>query len=174
GALLLPPSGDNRGAVTFEQWNRGEWRCHYAAWHRARVFAFDAFLDMFAEMDGQVVRLNPYTAEVEAHAPSLEEWAAKLLADYDFETGWSIAHAWQVQNRRLRQDERLVPRTPFVLGGGYDVDNVVAVEMRHAIGPIAELYEQLRDLPDGAQIQLHGWNPDSWAAGTLPTTSTKS
>lgn len=84
--------------------------------------------------------------------------------DYDFETGWSVARAWQAQNRPLRVGERLVPRTPFVLGGAYEADNVVAVPAGNAIEPIVSLCEQLRDLPDGGQVQLRGWNAEGWAS----------
>lgn len=166
GALLVLPSVlDQNGAPTsVEAWNAAGWRSKYPEWAGAVVFGFDAFLDQFAVLNGRIVRLNTYTAEVDPHSESLEEWAARLLGDYDFETGWSVARAWQSKNRPLRVGERLVPRTPFVLGGAYEADNVVAVPAGDAIEPIVSLCEQMRDLPDGGQVQLHGWNPDGWVA----------
>lgn len=49
---------------------------------------------------------------------------------------------------------RLVPKTPFVLGGGYNLDNLYALEASESMRYRGSIATQLRDLPDGAAVQL--------------------
>lgn len=161
-ALLVVPAAPGLGVIEVEAWNSRPERRLYPHWAGATVFAFDVFLDHFASLKNEIVRLNPYSGEVEPHSSDIEAWAAKLLGDYDFETGWSVARAWQSSNRPLRYGERLIPKVPFILGGKYEVENLVAVAADVAMGPIADLYVQLRDMPDGGQVELHGWTPSGW------------
>ena len=87
----------------------------------------------------------------------LDEWAARVLADYDLETGWSLAHDSQARNGALPVGNRLVGRTPFVLGGEYTVGNLVPLALADAAEKLGGLYGQMKDSPDGTQITLKNW-----------------
>ncbi|MEY9843769.1 SMI1/KNR4 family protein [Streptacidiphilus sp. MAP5-3] len=118
-------------------------------------FAQDIFGTQFAVVEGrEVVRFDPETAGREVLGDSLEAWAAWLLADPDVNGAASFAYAYQQENGPLDPAHRLVPRTFFVGGGGYDFDNFVAHDAVAAMrirGPIAQ---QVHDLPDGATVRL--------------------
>ncbi|WP_236652349.1 DUF2625 family protein [Streptacidiphilus neutrinimicus] len=118
-------------------------------------FAQDIFGTQFAIVEGrEVVRFDPETAQDELLGESLEDWAAWLLADPDVNGAASFAYAYQQEKGALDPSERLVPRTFFVGGGGYDFDNFVAYDAVTAMrirGPIAQ---QVHELPDGATLRL--------------------
>ena len=99
-------------------------------------------------------RFNPESAAREEFANNLEEWAEKILADYSFETGYQLAHAWQEQNGQLPEGHRLIPKIPFIMGGEYEVDNLFALEAVKAMRYRADIWKQIRDVPDGTPIQL--------------------
>lgn len=78
-----------------------------------------------------------------------------MLDDYDYLTGHSLAHAWQVRHGRLEEGERLVPRRPFVLGGAYAVDNLQPMSAVRAMKTRAALARQVCMLPDGTGVRPH-------------------
>jgi hypothetical protein len=118
-------------------------------------FAQDIFGVQFAIIaDERVVRFDPETARNEPLGESLEDWAAWLLADPDVHGAASFAHAYQKQLGALDPGERLVPRTFFVAGGGYEFENFRAYDAVTAMrvrGPIAQ---QVHDLPDGTTVKI--------------------
>jgi hypothetical protein len=59
---------------------------------------------------------------------------------------------WQAAHGALAPRKRLMPKTPFVCGGSFALDNLVAMEAAEAMRYRGELALQIRDLPDGAQI----------------------
>lgn len=140
-----------------ETWNEpGTWKYSYEGLADG-LFCFgqDVFGTQFAVLDNrQVVAFDPETGERTALGATLADWAAWLLADPDVNGTYRIATAWQEENGALDHDQRLVPWRFFVLGGGYELANLVAkpaVECMRIRGPIAR---QVHDLPDGAQIRL--------------------
>lgn len=118
-------------------------------------FAQDIFGVQFAIIGGkEVVRFDPETARDEVLGESLNDWATWLLADPDVRGAASFAYAYQQQHGALAPDARLVPRTFFVAGGGYDFDNFLAYDAVSAMrirGPIAQ---QVHELPDGATVNI--------------------
>jgi len=87
-----------------------------------------------------------------AMAESLESWAAEILGDYKFRTGYPLAHDWQLRNGVIADGTRLVPKRPFVLGGDFSVDNLYVLDSVRGMRLRADLAAQLRDLPDGATV----------------------
>jgi hypothetical protein len=49
---------------------------------------------------------------------------------------------------------RLFPKTPFVLGGEYDVENLFALDASKGIMYLAEIYQQITHLPNGTEVRL--------------------
>ncbi len=153
-ALHVFPS--NGGDQSLEAWNaRKLWRDAYEGMADDFLFfAEDAFGNQFAIADDQIVMFDAETGEVEVVASSLEEWARKVLADYDYMTCYPLAHSWQQKNGRLPRNHRLVAKIPFVAGGEFEVSNLYAAEAAKAMRHRGDLARQIRDLPDGASIEF--------------------
>jgi hypothetical protein len=119
-------------------------------------FGQDLFGVQFAveKATGNVVSFDPELGTRTVLGRSLDDWARWLLEDPDVNGAYGLATRWQDEHRALEHDERLVPLQFFVLGGGYDDDNLKpeqSVTAMRARGPIAR---QLHDLPDGTKIRF--------------------
>ncbi len=158
-ALHVLPAAPVPGQPHLADWNRpGGWRSLYGpAADGLLFFAQDAFASQFALSKGGVARFNPESGEVEPVAPSLEEWARKVLDEFPFETGWTVAKEWQEEHGPLPAGHRLLPRRPFALGGDYLADNMVAVPADRAMQMLGRLYSQIRSVPDGSAATVRGW-----------------
>lgn len=154
-ALHVYPIGDRSAAIELTAWNAPDgWRSAYDAdLAQAVFFAQDVFGGQFCFLGGRIRMFNPETAEFEDLAATLEEWAKQVLSDYDYLTGHSLAHSWQVLHGALPPEQRLVPIRPFVLGGAYDVENLHALEATKSMALRADLSNQIADLPDGASVR---------------------
>ncbi len=117
-------------------------------------FAEDAFGDQFSLREGRVERMNAETGQVSEIAASLEGWAELLLADFEAEAGYPLARDWQKEHGPLPEGFRLVPRKPFVIGGAYEVGNLIAKDEVAAMRMRGRFASQIRDLPDGAKIRV--------------------
>jgi hypothetical protein len=144
------------GPMDLERWNMDAlWRGEFGtAANRLLFFAEDVFGEQFGLGTGKVWRFNPESGARAEFARDLDEWAKKILADYSFETGYQVAHDWQQQNGELKEGQRLIPKTPFIMGGKYEADNLFALDAVKAMRYRADIWKQVRDLPDGTQIQL--------------------
>jgi hypothetical protein len=159
GSVLLTKDNQDRlmgWPMDLERWNMDVlWRSEFGgAANGLLFFAEDAFGEQFALSNGKVWRFNPESAAREEVARHLDEWAEKILADYSFETGYQQAHDWQQQNGRLMEGQRLIPRVPFIMGGKYEADNLFALDAVKGMRYRADIWKQIRDLPDGSPIQL--------------------
>jgi len=117
-------------------------------------FAQDVLGTQFAVDANRIVAVNPETGERTVVGDSLGAWAEWLLADPDVNGTYRLATAWQNENGALEHGQRLVPYRFFVLGGGYELSNLVAKDAATCMrirGPIAR---QIHDLPDGTEIRL--------------------
>lgn len=155
-ALHVYPSGAECGQYTLEQWNAPEmWKQQYGdVAVNLLCFAENIFGDQFAIHGDKICRFDSETGECEDFAFNLEEWAEKILLDYNYETGFPLAHAWQEQHGALKPGQRLIPKVPFVLGGDYDVANLFACAALKGMHLRADIYRQIKDLPDGAKIKF--------------------
>jgi hypothetical protein len=156
GALHVYPSTQEVGVIDIERWNeRSLWREAYdELTGGALFFAQDAFGGQFCIDKSAIWRFDPETAEREKIGDSVEEWAAMVLENPGLHTGWKLAHAWQSHFRALKPGMRLVPKTPFVLGGEFTIHNLHAVECVTAMRFYGELAVQLHNHREGARIQL--------------------
>jgi hypothetical protein len=159
GRVLL--SQDDQGhfmgwPMDLERWNMDVlWRGEFGrAAEGLLFFAEDVFGEQFALSDGKVWRFNPESGERKEFADDLNEWAKKILADYSYETGYEQAHEWQQKNGRLMDGLRLIPKTPFILGGEYKAENLFAIDAAKGMRYRADIAKQIRDLPDGTPIHL--------------------
>lgn len=156
-ALHVFPRGTGDEPMSVELWNTPSlWRSAYPAvpsgWE---FFAEDAFGDQFVLLpDGSVGRFAAETGEVSPFARDVDGWASALLAEYEMETGWPMAQAWQALHGPLRVGQRLVPRVPFVSGGAFSVENLYAVDAVEGMRARGSLARQVAGVADGETMQF--------------------
>ena len=151
---LLPLGGP--GDQTLERWNEGSlWRDAYQDLAEGCFFfAEDLFGGQFAFEDGVVCSFDPETGEREELAETLAQWAEAVLADYQTLTAQPLAHQWQAAHGTLAKGRRLLPKVPFVAGGEFALENLYAAHAVKAMRARAALALQVRDLPDGSEINF--------------------
>lgn len=155
GALYVLPANAAAAALDLVRLNAGRWRAAY--WHECTglfFFAVDALGDLFAFKDDKVVRFASETGMTEPMADTLEAWAQMLLADPAGEAGWPFAQLWRATNGPLRDGWRLTGKTPFVLGGDFDIGNLQTVDLQDILAFRAGLATRIHDLPEGAEIRM--------------------
>jgi hypothetical protein len=159
GALhVLPwidsPTQDH--VLGLQAWNEKKlWRDWYQGITDGLFFfAEDVFGGQFAVRGNEIVSFEPETGEIEVLALSFDQWAAEVMRDYVRLTGYSLAHSWQLVNGPIPIGKRLLPKIPFILGGQYVDNNLYAVDAVKGMRYRGEVWGQLRDLPEGAQVRL--------------------
>jgi hypothetical protein len=160
GALLVFPLLSVGKLPGIFEWNHPNgWRRHYKDILPldAICFAEDAFAGQFALTPKGILKLDPESGSLTQHSESLNDWASKILGNYDVEVGWSIARGWQLMNGPLPLGYRLLGKKPFVIGGDYIPENLVAIENSLALERLGRLYRELRDVPDGQEVEITGW-----------------
>lgn len=155
-ALHVFPAGCKDSYIDLESWNRPDsWRERYGSVTAPYLFfAEDIFGVQFGLNENGIYKFDPETAEVEDLAADLDEWARRILADYEYETGHPLAHEWQAQHGPLALGKRLLPKVPFVLGGTYELDNLYAADALKGMEFRADMWKQIKDLPDGTQVRM--------------------
>jgi hypothetical protein len=155
-ALHIFPYGKTMHGYSLSEWNKSDlWRCEYESLTDDMLFfAEDLFGEQFVVHGNEVFRFNPETAKITRVAESIEGWADIITSRYKSETGYVLAHEWQVQNRRLKPEERLIPKLPFVLGGKFTVENLYAAESADGMRYRAAIAKQIHGQPDGTTVQI--------------------
>ena len=135
------------------EWNGDAlWRREYDGLAgQAVFFAEDIFGTQFCGLDQAVATFDPETGAFEQIAEDVEGWAETILKDYNLWTGYKLAHTWQMANGRIPAGSRLVPITPFVLGGKYTI--------KPALGRCRQGHEVSR-LNRSSDSRLAGWDSD--------------
>jgi hypothetical protein len=153
-ALHVFPLGPVQGGYDLDTWNSDAlWHAEYMDMTEGYFFfAQDLFGEQFCIKDEYIWRFNPETGEGHPIAPNIEAWCQLILDDFESETGYPLAHAWQVKHAPLPLGKRLIPKQPFVIGGMFELDNLYLSDAAHAMRLRANLARQIRDLPDGAEI----------------------
>src|SRR5882762_1797572 len=129
-ALHVFPTGPTGHTMDLAHWNDARlWRSGYEDMTEGYLFfAEDIFGCQFALKNETVFSFDPETGASLAIAETLEDWAAAVLGDYEVNTGYPLAHDWQLRNGALPDGTRLVPKRPFVLGGEFSVENLYAFD----------------------------------------------
>jgi len=154
-ALLVLPAGCE-SLDSLERWNSDDlWRHEYGGLADGLLFfAEDVFCVQFAIAPNGVFRFDPETGVRTWMAPDLDGWADIILSDFALQTGWPLAHDWQVRNGPIPPGCCLAPKIPFVLGGEYAVDALWACNRVERLRFGAALAVQLRNLPPGTRVEL--------------------
>ena len=155
-ALHVFPIGSKESVMDLESWNSdNSWRNEYAELARdCFFFAEDVFGQQFCFKKGAIHTFDPETGSTQHFAEGLDPWASLILENYNLHTGYSLAHEWQAARGALKPGFRLVPKTPFVLGGEFSIQNLHALDSAKAMRFRASIAVQIKDLPDGAEVKL--------------------
>jgi hypothetical protein len=142
--------------MPLEKWNVPHlWRDAYDdLTNECLFFAEDIFGNQFAIRDEHVVAFDAETGVIEPIASSMEEWGARMMADWSQLSGFPLAHAWQKLNGPIPEGSRLVPRIPFVMGGAFSIENLHVLDAVRGMRWRGDIAVQIRDLPDGASVNL--------------------
>jgi hypothetical protein len=142
--------------MSLEEWNSESlWRGVYQYLAEGLLFfAEDAFQDQFALSACGVLRFKAETGETSCLADSIDGWAENILRDYKTETGWPLASRWQADGGPLPAGKRLVPTTPFFLGGKYSIENLWVGDAVEGMRYKADVAIQTRSLSNGSNVKL--------------------
>jgi hypothetical protein len=142
--------------MTLSQWNTFPlWRFEYAELaDRTLFFAEDAFGNQFCLHGGRVCSFDAETGEMNSLSKDIQGWVQQILSDYAVLTGHPLMHLWQEKNGSIPAGARLMPKIPFVLGGQYSLENLYALSAVSAMKTRGNLARQLKDLPDGSQVEF--------------------
>lgn len=161
GFFLFDRAFHFRGSSTeeprpIEQWNREDgWKSHYGSEQTDYYFfADDVFGNQFGMREGKIFLWNAETCHAEIVAPNLEAFWEVLAFDTDYLTGRPLAIRWKSLHGLLPFGERLGSKRPFFLGGEYELDNLYSLDEVALMLVRADVYQQTRNLPDGAKVRL--------------------
>jgi hypothetical protein len=119
------------------------------------AFAEDVFGYQFCFYECIIVRFDPETGHAEEVCSSMEEWSRIICNDFDFQTGYSIAKAWQDQHGPLKQGSRLIPIIPLVSSeGSYAIDNFYEVSALKGMLSRADFARQIEGVKDGEKVRI--------------------
>lgn len=117
-------------------------------------FAEDVYGGQFSVTSSGFHHFNIELGETRFMGRDAEEWAATLISDYGYWTGFPIAYEWQGKHGPLSAGYRLFPKCPFVLGGDYEVENLWAGKACDALGFYGYIARRLFRLPNGSNVEL--------------------
>jgi hypothetical protein len=106
--------------------------------------------------DGIYWRICPEELSCRQIAQSADELKA-LLGDEEFQTDWEMAHLVELARQKLgplAEGRCYCLKLPAVVGGSYDATNQRAIALEELIAFSGDIDEQIKDLPDGAQIEI--------------------
>jgi hypothetical protein len=117
-------------------------------------FAEDVFGGQFAIAGDTIVMFDPETGAIEEIDKTFEGWATKVLSEYDFYTGHLLAHKWQQIHGPIRPGRRLIPKQLFILGGDFDIENLMIVNDVKSMRSRGFFATELKDVPEGGHISF--------------------
>lgn len=154
---VFPLAQRGQLSASLEAWNEPScWKVSYGQLITQRLlcFAEDVFGGQFCLSDAGIVRFDPETGAVKSVSNDLDTWAQLILDDYHLQTGYPLAHAWQLANGPLPVGKRLLPKKPFVIGGEYALENLFAIDAVAAMRLRGEIALQIAELPDGTEVEI--------------------
>lgn len=155
-ALHFFPAQATEQEYGISEWNSDKlWRKSYERLEEGLLFfAEDIFGGQFCIYGDKIYQFDPETASLEYMADGFEEWARKIIQDYDYYTGYSLAKEWQKKNGPIPKNNRLVPKLPFVMGGEFSLENLYLADSVTGMRDRANIANQIKNLPDGKRIHL--------------------
>lgn len=156
-ALHVFPTCSKQQEIGLNDWNEKMlWRYAYQGLDdNCLFFAEDLFGMQFCYLNKKIYSFDPETGSLNYLALNIEDWAGMILGDYDFMTGYSLGHLWQKNNKPIPAGYRLLPKIPFVTGGGFSIENLYLSDAIQGMKFRASIANQIKSLPDGATIKFN-------------------
>lgn len=118
-------------------------------------FGQDIFGNGFAFENENIILFNIESGQKEILANSFDGWLDVLYEDLDYYTGESLVYELNHSEREeLTKEKRLCPKYPFILGGEYNIDNLVLKGYIENISYNADIAKQVYNLPEGSKIKI--------------------
>jgi hypothetical protein len=118
-------------------------------------FGQDIFGNGFAFENESIVFFNMESGQKDVLASSFIEWLEVLYNDLDYYTGESLVSELNNDERKeLTINKRLSPKYPFILGGEYDINNLVLKNYIENISYNSSIAKQVYGLPAGSKIEI--------------------
>lgn len=151
---FFPATQLDRSIIDVNYWNSTSlWRNEYSTSIKDYLFfAEDIFGGQFCIFNEKIHIFDPETEEIEEIAPSFDDWAKCILEEYNYLTGFELAHEWQLKNFSIPVGKRLLPKVPFVLGGKFTVDNLYLLDSITGMRLRGDLAQQIKNSPDGTKV----------------------
>jgi hypothetical protein len=151
---VFPATNDS--VPNLSLWNSPDlWKSEYSSSIKDYLFfAEDIFGVQFCIFMNEICTFDPETEEIEAIAPSFDEWSKCILEKYNYWTGFDLAHQWQLENGIIPIGKRLLPKIPFVLGGKFAIDNLYLLDSVTGMIIRGDLARQIKYCPEGTKIKL--------------------
>jgi hypothetical protein len=111
---------------------------------------------MIKDKAGCYWRLVPEDLKCTIVAKSREE-LDRLSQDQEFLADWYMSRLVEDARKELgdlTEGRKYCLTIPGALGGRYDVSNVRTIELSELIGVSGDIARQIRDMPDGASVEL--------------------
>ena len=156
-ALHFLGTGPDRPDIDIEGWNSPDlWIKSYGTIKPDGLcFAEDLFGNQFYIACDGIYTFDCENGDKEKIARNFGEWCKLILDDYDYLTGYTLAHEWQKKNGPLEPGKRLMAKVPFSLEGDFDVDNLQIANAVDLMLTRADLAIQLASIPDGTKIKIN-------------------
>lgn len=123
----------------------------YVGLSQGTLIHLNVFGEPFFDDSGTVFKVSPETGDREEVCPTSEFNPVDLD---DYWTGESLKQEWEKNNGNIPDGNWLVPITPFVLGGKFEIANLMSIPVDEAIGFYETIRNDIKDLPDGATVQI--------------------
>jgi len=117
-------------------------------------FAQDIFGNQFCFKNNQIFLFFIESGELEYVANKFNEFLEILEEEYDYLTGVAVKKEWEDSHVQLKFGERLCPKKPFILGGGYELDNFYNIETYNNLDYNSNIAIQLYGIPDKTKVKI--------------------
>jgi len=107
----------------------------------------------FEPASNKIIFFNSETGKREMIATDFENWLDILYKHFDYYIGPTLLKKWYTDNE-LAFNQRLCPRTPFVGGGEFTINNLYAGNFPDYIKAYFSIAKQVYHLPEGASIKI--------------------
>ena len=144
-----------RGTHSLDRINSLLWKEMYLAGNLF-FFAQDTFAHQYGidRKTKSFFKLDLETGVQTKMADTLEQFFEIILKDFEYQTGWPLAHQWQSTHSPLSVGRRLCPIIPFMANGEFEVGNLFEEDMFNIIAFFSDWHRQTKHLPDGTQISI--------------------
>lgn len=129
----------------------------YAAFDLAKeeFFAQDIFGNLFYYDENGIGIFDIESGEKSAIAKNFYMFDSLLQEDFEYLTGVTYLNEWmRTTNLLLKDEERLCPKKPFIIGGEYEIENLYPKSSLMNWAFNADLAFQIKNTPDGTNINL--------------------